>query len=61
MARFPETHLCKQQLAREYEVVIKARKLADDHVLLQALLIRSYLQQEFNTEIGHSVNNLFSH
>jgi len=60
VARFLETHLCKQHLAREYEVVIKARKLAHDCVLLQVLLMWSYLQQEFNTEIGRSVNNLFS-
>ena len=60
VARFLETHLCKQHLAREYEVVIKARKLAHDYVLLQVLLIGSYLRQEFNTEIGRSINNLFS-
>lgn len=60
VARFLESHLCKQHLARVNEVVIKAKKLAYDFVLLQVLLIRSYLQQEFDTEIGHSVNNLFS-
>jgi hypothetical protein len=59
VARFLETHLCKQHLARGYEVVIKASKLAHEYVLLQVPLIRSYLQQEFNTEIGHSINNLF--